>query len=128
QKEPNPATSTFRQFSKADKKSNRTKWCLDQASKENWKDYQNLLWSNFKVRIPKELCKEEMSEENSKEKLIIEEEEILRKTARCFQNQYRSKSPKLNQMNEDWRRVYQLIEQIKESWYKDLTEPLSISE
>ncbi|CAG8842722.1 15179_t:CDS:2, partial [Gigaspora margarita] len=43
QKDPNSATSTFGQFSKADKKSNRTKWCLDQASKENWKDYQNLL-------------------------------------------------------------------------------------
>ncbi|CAG8812350.1 38719_t:CDS:1, partial [Gigaspora margarita] len=57
------ATSTFRQFSKVDKKSNRTKWCLDQAFKENWEDYQNLLWSNLRARILKELCKEEISKE-----------------------------------------------------------------
>src|SRR5260363_285750 len=31
-------------------------------------------------------------------------------------------------MNEEWRKVYQPIERIKESWYKDLTEPLSVSE
>ncbi|CAG8857050.1 31267_t:CDS:1, partial [Gigaspora margarita] len=62
---------------------------------------------------------------NNEEKLIIEEEEILRETTQFFQNQYRNRSPKLNQMNEDWRRVYQPIERIKKSWYKDLTEPLS---
>ncbi|CAG8815960.1 12150_t:CDS:1, partial [Gigaspora margarita] len=73
QKEPNLATSTFSQSSKVDKKSNKTKWCLDQASKENWEDYQNLLWSNLKARIPKELCKEEMSEEVMMQYSKIEE-------------------------------------------------------
>ncbi|CAG8807891.1 29809_t:CDS:2 [Gigaspora margarita] len=57
QKESKSATIPLGQSSKVDKKSNRTKWCLDQASKENWEDY------HLRVRILKELCKEEMSEE-----------------------------------------------------------------
>src|SRR5260363_39088 len=58
-----------------------------------------------KVCIDRLLCTE-----NSEEKLIIEEEEVLRETAHFFQNQYRSRSLKLNQMNEEWRKVYQPIE------------------
>ncbi|CAG8842721.1 15178_t:CDS:2 [Gigaspora margarita] len=92
----------------------------DSRSVADWRKWNKLINRINQLRL--------VQSRNNEEKLIIEEEEILRETARFFQNQYRSKSPKLNQMNKDWRRVHQPIKQIKESWYKDLTEPLSVSE
>ncbi|CAG8838409.1 15929_t:CDS:2, partial [Gigaspora margarita] len=66
-------------------------------------------------------------EKNNKEKLILEEEEVLKETAQFFQNQFRSRLPKLSQMDEDWKRVYSPIEWINRSWYNDLTKPISVS-
>ncbi|CAG8805067.1 46285_t:CDS:2 [Gigaspora margarita] len=69
----------------------------DSRSVADWRK-----WNKLINRI-NQLVETQISlvQKNSEEKLIMEEEEILRETTCFFQNQYRSRSPKLNQMNEE---------------------------
>ena len=61
-----------------------------------------------------------ITQDNEEVSLISEPNTVLNGLAVYFKNQFRKRKTKLEEMSEEWKRVYNLKDWIKETWYKEL--------
>ena len=69
-----------------------------------------------------------ITQDKEEVKLISEPNAVLNSLAEHFQNQFRKRKTKLEEMSEEWKEVYSPKRQINETWYEKLEEKIEEKE